>query len=350
MNLIDGISSAQVLPSSESPPEHGEDTHVDTPAIEDNFEESPHLVIIEAAGKSPEEISTKEDFEELIDEGSRKEKIIKPGIINSKHINEIHKYAAPSVYSFTPTPKTTVVAPTSASNVIHANIMQNVRPNTINIRPTALQGQKISLITTAPSLPTAKMNKNLMQSPKVQNNIASIIFPIKTTLRSNVIGVPKIVNSVAPAITIVSGTTSQIANIIPSHFTVPVISASAVSKLPNVKVIDKPSTSLSLTSDLPKQIFEDDSKSPDSSNCEEDKLKLEQHLNKLKEQQQNEEETLLKIKDIKDQNDDVKKENGQKEAVGSNKSPVKNKSSPMILHNPPELKMTAQASFLKLDI
>lgn len=287
-------------------------------------------------------------------EGSRsKEKIIKPpGIINSKHISEIHKYAVPNVYSFTPA-KVSVPSQSTAANVIHANIVQNVRANTINIRPTTIHGPKISLIAASSSaLPTAKINKNIIQNPKMQNNITSIIFPIKnTTLRSNVIGVPKLVNSVTPAITIVSGTTTQITNIIPSHFTVPVISASAVSKLPNVKVIDKPSTSLSLTSDLPKKIFEDDSKSPESTNCDDDKLKLEQHLSKIKDEQTGEEDAPSKAKEMKtvegekaiEQN---KSEDAEREMATSGsanvKSPSKNKAAPLLIHNPPELKMTAQ--------
>lgn len=68
LNLIEGVSSAQVI-SSESPPTDGEETQVDSAGIEEGFEEPPHIVIIDPSAKSPEEISTKEDFEELIDEG-----------------------------------------------------------------------------------------------------------------------------------------------------------------------------------------------------------------------------------------------------------------------------------------
>ncbi|RZC33964.1 histone-lysine N-methyltransferase 2C-like [Asbolus verrucosus] len=238
-----------------------------------NYEES-EIVIIDPSIKSPEEqISTKEDFEELIDEGSRKDKIMKQEVITAKHINEIHKYAA-NVYSFPSKTEQAICTPASVTNT-----------NRVTNLITSKLGQKFSLITTPvvtiPRNDPVKISPDVVvtQNPKLVNTtsapkLTNII--LHNAVRSNVLNVPKLVTSGSSAITIVSASTSPIASILPPGFTVPVISASAVRQLPNVKVIDKPSSSISLTthdSCLPKKIFEDDSVSPDSSNCEDDKSK-----------------------------------------------------------------------------
>jgi histone-lysine N-methyltransferase MLL3 len=233
-----------------------------------NYEES-EIVIIDSSIKSPEEqISTKEDFEELIDEGSRKEKIMKQEVITAKHINDIHKYAA-NMFNFPPKAETSVVA---------------TNTNRVASLITSKLGQKFSLITTPVVTisrnDTPKMNDAVVtQNAKLVNTtttskVTNII--LHSGVRTNVLNVPKLVTSGSSAITIVSANTSPIASILPPGFTVPVISASAVRQLPNVKVIDKPSSSISLTTHdtcLPKKIFEDDSVSPDSSNCDDDKSK-----------------------------------------------------------------------------
>ncbi|XP_063909689.1 histone-lysine N-methyltransferase 2C-like isoform X2 [Zophobas morio] len=262
------LPSNHLLEATDSP--EGEEMHTDpSPDAGDedaisNYEES-EIVIIDPSIKSPDEqISTKEDFEELIDEGSRKDKMLKQEVITAKHINEIHKYAA-NVYSFPPKTET------SASNTRVTNLI------------TSKLGPKFSLITT-PVMTISRTDAQkstdvVAQTTKLVNTTATSKLTniiLHNAVRSNVLSVPKLVTSGSPAITIVSANTSPIASILPSGFTVPVISASAVRQLPNVKVIDKPSSSISLTTHdtcLPKKIFEDDSVSPDSSNCEDDKSK-----------------------------------------------------------------------------
>ncbi|XP_060525404.1 histone-lysine N-methyltransferase 2C-like [Cylas formicarius] len=268
--IMQGKTKKYILNMADTPesPEQEASTEPSSELPEENFEESEY-VVIEQPVKSPEEqISTKEDFEELIDEGSRKEKLLKHEV-TAKHISEFHKYAASSVYSFRAKP--TATTPVKHTNIINQKMPQKISLITAPIinnytRPEKSGTEQQSQLILAPS---SKLSTN-SSSPKVTS-----IFLTHNSVRSNILNVgPKIVTQ-SPAITIVSASTSQIASILPNtKFTVPVISASAVRQLPNVKVIDKPSTSLSLTTHdttLPKKIFEDDSVSPDSSNFEEEK-------------------------------------------------------------------------------
>lgn len=286
LNIVQGLSSNHLLSMTDTPesPEQEEIQIQPSPeSLEEelltNFDES-EIVIIDPMVKSPEEqISTKEDFEELIDEGTKKEKIIRSDALSTTHINEMHKYTATNLYSFQPRMPTT-------THLQHAGTSQ-VKTAANQKQATNVAPQQISLI--ASPIKNVTAPKNVVTKPadvisvsrgakiistSMTTSLASLILPIKTTVRSNMISVPKLVTSVSPAITIVSASSSQIASILPSRFTVPVISASAVSKLPNVKVIDKPSSSLSLTTHdacLPKKIFEDEPVSPDTSNCEDEK-------------------------------------------------------------------------------
>ncbi|CAH1176242.1 unnamed protein product [Phaedon cochleariae] len=334
----------------ESPDQEEADEEVMT-----NFEESD-LVVLEQ-NKSPEDsISTKEDFEELIDEGSRKNNM-------TKKDNDIHKFA--NTFNYTNNAQQTTQAHNPSTSRV-ATVTQKVSPkisliNSPVVHSLANKSNTEKIIITPSTNP---------QSPKV----TSIILTHNSSVRGNVLNVPKIVTSVSPAITIVNASTSQIASILPSKFTVPVISASAVRQLSNVKVIDKSSSSLSLSthdSALPKQIFEDDSVSPDSSNYEDDKSKdsfdykpksssPEQegkqplfpksveviNMNSVKKlgvesksRENHEKPTSKKIEHIHITNL-VTKGNIQKHRVPS---PIISKtSSPVIIHNTPELKMTAQ--------
>lgn len=215
---------------------------------EESFEDNEHK----------DHISTKEDFEELIDEREIDNKANEVLKLDTQHINEIHKYAANMVYPTTP-----------VGNIIKT--VTNVRPNLVSIKGTP---PKMTLIT--PLANSAKKDIIITtQAYKTPASMAAVLLK-GGTVRNNIINVPKLGSSASPAITIVSASTSQIASILPSRFTVPVISASAISKLPNVKVIDKSSSScLSLATpqdtSLPKKIFEDDSVSPESSNTEDEK-------------------------------------------------------------------------------
>ncbi|KAJ8978544.1 hypothetical protein NQ317_009488 [Molorchus minor] len=68
------------------------------PADEEILESE--ILIIDPAAKSPEDsISTKEDFEELIDEGSRKDNLKKQEVNNPKQINDFHKYT--NIFNYT---------------------------------------------------------------------------------------------------------------------------------------------------------------------------------------------------------------------------------------------------------
>lgn len=340
-----------------------EDMQVDPspePVDEDNYEES-EIVIIDHSIKSPEEqISTKEDFEELIDEGSKKDKVKEE--VTAKHIQEIHKYTA-NVYSF-------------PQKIEHST------PATVANRVTNLKlGQKISLITTpvvhSITTVTRSDSNTETQNAKLGNTTTTSKVTNIILSRANVLGVPKLVTTGSPA-------AIPIASILPSGFTVPVISASAVRQLPNVKVIDKPSSSISLTthdSFLPKKIFEDDSVSPDSSNCEDEKSK-DSSDEKVKSPSLKKEVVIpLTIKNFTQEKPvqnknispsiqaiqkiplDLVKVSDQKpkeeiKVVDQNKietitskvndiqrtpSPaVTTSSSPVILHSTPELKMTAQ--------
>lgn len=374
------VSTDQLLSLNDPDPDSPEEMNVDhftEPSEEDaNFEEGEILI-------TPEEsISTKEDFEELIDEGSRKEKL-KNEAKTTKHINEIHKYAAPNVFSFPP--KTTA---TSSAQVTPTN-----SPRITNIHKLP---SKISLIT-SPIVQNIMKTDNsakeviLAQNAKLVNTtqttkVTSIILT-HSPVRSNVLS-PKIVTAAgSPAITIVSANSSQIASMLPtSKFTVPVISASAVRHLQNVKVIDK---SISLTthdSGLPKKIFEDDSVSPDSSfNYEDDSKSKDSSDEKSKTDSPPVEEskppvfpkteTFRIIKAVKSDNivmfnkttqnskekseDDLQKQDKRDIPIVHKLENVKisnliakpqrvpspiiaRTSSPVIIHNTPELKMTAQ--------
>lgn len=373
-----------IADTPESPEQEEMNVDPSPEPVDDDMLES-EILIIDPNAKSPEDsISTKEDFEELIDEGSRKDNLRKREIITAKQINEFHKYA--NIFNYTKNIQTV-----SAASTVNSTRIANVVTQKLS--------SKISLIAASPvvqNLTTSSKNSTekliLAQNAKVINatntsKVTSIILAHNNTVRGNVLSVPKIVTTIPPAITIVSASTSQIASILPSKFTVPVISASAVRQLPNVKVIDKPSSSLSLTthdSSLPKKIFEDDSVSPDSSTCEDDKSKdssdeksktdsptaddlkppvfpktisppeknilatVTKPVLETKSDRKQEE----KLKEVREKTPPsrkvehltitnlVTKEQGQKQRVPS---PIISKTSPpVIIHNTPELKMTAQ--------
>ncbi|KAL3280233.1 hypothetical protein HHI36_017729 [Cryptolaemus montrouzieri] len=336
-------------PSSE--PEEGEMQMFD----------EPNIVVMKM---SEEQISTKEDFEQLIDEGSRKQNILKPSVISVSDINEFHKYASQNYGIQQQKPAIQVIQ--KSGTVGHA------RSHTFKQLP-----QKVSIITT----------------PVIHSVVTSTDGKITTSLqnRSNVLTVPKLVSSGPPVITIVSASSSQMNSMLPTGFTVPVISASAVRQLANVKVIDKPSSSLSLSHDnsLPKKIFEDDSVSPDSSIYEDDKKdssdeksktdspplgvtrrpsfsradesKSETHMNILDMErnrishspspQRNistvskEEPKIVSSSLHKETANEPKdfQKNIISEKIKKTPSPIISKTlSPVIIHNTPELKMTAQ--------
>lgn len=376
LNIMKGLSSSQLLTVTDTPesPEQEEMNvdPVDSPE-EVHFESDNHghqIVLINSSTKNSEEpISTKEDFEELIDESAKNENTIQA---DAKHINEIHKYAANSVINITP-------KSISTAGILQGTILTTNRSsNVVNL------GQQISVV---PLVQTNRKTNDVIITTQnqIRQNFANIILP-----GAKGANIQKLGNT---ALTIVSASSSQIASILPSRFTVPVISASMVSKLPNVKVIDKPSTSLSLTQEtcLPKKIFEDDSVSPDSSNCEDDKSKQESspefskqespietklpekvgnkvelnsnengvnqlHFNKsnlknegvIKEEQKenttekNNEKTISN----KTENKEIKNENLSLKNLPvkeqKNASPIRKGSSPLIIQNTPELKMTAQ--------
>ncbi|XP_056641929.1 histone-lysine N-methyltransferase 2C-like isoform X3 [Diorhabda sublineata] len=288
----------------------------ESPDQEDN-EPSPDIMNYEdmtdqSNNTLEESISTKEDFEELIDEGSRKNSLSKQEV-TAKHINEFHKYAGFLNYS--------------------KSIAQTTATQSKKATPA-----KIALVTgpIIHNLTTTKTN------PSQTQKVTSIILTHNSALRRNVLNVPKIVSTVSPAITIVSASTSQMASILPSNFTVPVISASAVRQLSNVKVIDKPSSSsstLSISKDnvLPKKIFEDDSVSPDSSNCDDDKSKDSFDDKTRPETTSEMKSTLFKPEQSKKVEHLQVTNLSSKEFVTKRRIP-----SPVIIHNTPELKMTAQ--------
>lgn len=363
------VSSNHLLTMTDTPesPEQ-EDMNADpSPESADDvltdFEDS-EIVIIDPAMKSPEEqISTKEDFEELIDEGSKKEKIIKSDVVNSKHITELHKYTS-NIYNF-PT------KPTPASNIIQASSSRMKHIVTQKLHTNLGAQPRISLIAspikniTATKGSVPKMPELLNRGVKIipttiSSSVANIILPLKTTVRSNMTNVSKIVTSVPQAITIVSASTSQIASILPSHFTVPVISASAVSKLPNVKVIDKPSSSLSLTAhdSLPKKIFEDDPEfeasqkevKPTKEVPQEKISKQDSKLDKVLQSDKN--VTSTNNVTISERNPLLEKSKTKIETTSSGgqsvvdntakNSTAVNKTTSVLIHGTPELKMTAQ--------
>ncbi|CAG9863833.1 unnamed protein product [Phyllotreta striolata] len=313
-------------PESPDQEEFGESSGYDN-------EEADIIISDQTSGVAEDSISTKEDFEELIDEGSRKNNVGKQEV-TAKHIQDFHRYTELFDYG-----KPDVKKP----------VAKKFQP-------------KVSLVrgVTLPSKPNAEkiiitQNSNTSQASKV----TSIILTHNANVRRNIIGVPKIVSTVSPAITIVSASTSQMASILPSKFTVPVISASAVRQLSNVKVIDKPSSSsLSISTRdnvLPKKIFEDDSVSPDSSsNCDDekskdsfdDKAKCESPPRDLK--QPNSQIVSLKSKTYAEQSKKIEHLQivnvSSKDVVQRQRmpSPLIAKASPVIIHNTPELKMTAQ--------
>lgn len=401
LNIVQGLSSSHHLLTMTDTPESPdqEELHIDPSpeCVEEellsNFEDS-EIVIIDPSVKSPEEqISTKEDFEELIDEGTKKEKIIKSDILNNKHIGEIHKYTS-NVYSFSQKTTTSAnVQQYSSNSSVKTSTCQKLTTGSISTQNISFVASPVKTVTAAQKTipkPTDLTNRNTKIINTSTSPITSIILPIKTTGRSNIISVPKLVTSVSPAITIVSASTSQIASILPAHFTVPVISASAVSKLTNVKVIDKPSSSLSLTThdtSLPKKIFEDEPLSPDSSHSEDDKSKdMSIRKEKIEEKlaaetgEKKEQEHPTTVRSV---NDAVKISSSQETAVIQNKreSPLRrelpktlesaiscnapdvkstaenvitsglkdkshisisNSAQSVLIHNTPELKMTAQ--------
>lgn len=369
LNIVQGLSSSHhhlltMTDTPESPDQ--EELHID-PSPESgeeellsNFEDS-EIVIIDPSVKSPEEqISTKEDFEELIDEGTKKEKIIKSDILNNKHISEIHKYTS-NVYSFQQKTTTSANAQQYSNNSnIKTSACQKLSTTSISTQNISYVASPVKTVTTAQKVITKATdltNRNTKIINTSTSPITSIILPIKTTVRSNIISVPKLVTSVSPAITIVSASTSQIASILPAHFTVPVISASAVSKLTNVKVIDKPSSSLSLTThdtSLPKKIFEDEPLSPDSSHSENDKTKeMLIKREKIEEKQAADVEEKREVLQehpttIKIVNEAVKISSSQETAVIQNKrdSPLRRESpktlEPVKENNAPESKSTAE--------
>lgn len=166
------------------------------PEDEEPAEESEVVIIDQAE----EQISTKEDFEELIDEGSRKK-------------TDFQKFTATSVYSFPPKPLVRPIVSKAAPKIslITPTIIQNF---------TAPEAQQLILT------PTSKIT-----TTSAGSKLTSIILT-HNAMRSNLFKA----GTASPGITIVSASTSQIASILPSKFTVPVISASAVRQLPNVKV------------------------------------------------------------------------------------------------------------------
>ncbi|XP_031333016.1 histone-lysine N-methyltransferase 2C-like isoform X3 [Photinus pyralis] len=253
LNLVQGLSSNQLLTvrdTSESPEQ--EDMNMDAPTPEQYSHhadddllthlDDSDIVIIDPSIKSPE-ISTTEDFEKLIDEGSKKEKILKHEMVT----NEMHKYlTSPNCVTSAPSLNQTITLSTQCTSPKIAFIPAGIS-NSGGVSLT--KNNPVQLSTDVVITRTTKLSNTTTP------NLTSIILPLKTT--------------VAPTLTLVSTSSSR--------FTIPVISASAISKLPNVKVIDKPSSSLSLAAHdacLPKKIFDDESSvSPDSSTCDDDKPK-----------------------------------------------------------------------------
>ncbi|KAJ8931500.1 hypothetical protein NQ314_015571 [Rhamnusium bicolor] len=359
-----------------------EDMNVD-PSPEPGDEEilESEILIIDPNAKSPEDsISTKEDFEELIDEGSRKDHLRKRDVITTKHFNEFHKYA--NIFNYTKNIQTSGQTISTPNTSRIANVVTQKLPPKISLITNPIM-HNLSTNTKATSDKLILAQNTKVINTTTASKLTSIILTHNSAVRGNVLNVPKIVSTVSPAITIVSASTSQIGSILPSKFTVPVISASAVRQLPNVKVIDKPSTSLSLTthdSSLPKNIFEDDSVSPDSSNFEDDKSKdssdeksksdsptedelkhpmfpktetaaIERSVPKQVLEAKNDRKLEEKFKEVKEQTSSRKVEHLQitnlvtKEQVQKQRVPspiISKTSSPVIIHNTPELKMTAQ--------
>lgn len=274
LNMVQGLQSDHriiaMTDTPESPeqeemnvdpsPEHY--SHMGDEELLANLDSESEIVIIDPTVKSPEnpEISTKEDFEELIDKDTRKDTIIKPDTVTAtKHITELHKYAANTLtYSSKLLSTSSLQQTPSVSHVVSQHNF-NSKPNGNVTKP------KLTFITASVAgnvnvSPTVKSNATQLNmsdgvfttrtklNSSSPSNVTSIIFPMKTT--------------VSQAITLVTASNSRFT-------TIPVISASAISKLPNVKIIDKTSSSLSLTTQetcLPKKIFDDESSvSPDSS-------------------------------------------------------------------------------------
>lgn len=317
LNIVQGLSSNQLLAVADTPdsPEQ-EEMNVDpSPSPEPyvshtdedilaHLDES-EIVIIDPSVKSPE-ISTTEDFEKLIDEGTRKEKIMKQEMINT-HITEIHKYAA-NLMNYPA--KSSATSTASTSTPITITSVSRTTASKISFIPATMSGTVT--VPVSSKINTSKIGSDVVLAAKIGNNttssnLTSIILPIKTT--------------VSPSLTIVSACSSRL--------TIPVISASAISKLPNVKVIDKPSSSLSLAAHdacLPKKIFDDESSvSPDSSTCDDEKSKLDNLLDEKIKQ-----EAMDKIEKTE--------ENSSISLTASSNSPLITK----IVSNAPELKMTAQ--------
>ncbi|KAF5271825.1 hypothetical protein FQR65_LT05056 [Abscondita terminalis] len=372
LNLVQGLSANQLLTVTDTPdsPEQDEmnidpsPEHYSHHADEDLLThlEDSEIVIIDPSIKSPE-ISTAEDFEKLIDEGSKKEKIMKQEVLGNQHVTEMHKYLS-SNKSVSSASISIQNSPSLQALTLNAKGSTNITSPKISFIPAKMSGSMSNLgKSNSGKIAADVVIARTKFSHATTANLASIILPMKTT--------------VAPTLTLVSASSSR--------FTIPVISASAISKLPNVKVIDKPSSSLSLATHdacLPKKIFDDESSvSPDSSTCEDEKPKNmfdkklmsdeEQFMKKI---EQSSEVSIIKniTNEISKENENsssfaktlssnkdsvtvstsgnisgIKFENSQflnlKEHIQSFSGPTISKSSsPVNIQSTPELKMTAQ--------
>ncbi|KAF5285410.1 hypothetical protein FQA39_LY16664 [Lamprigera yunnana] len=365
LNLVQGLSSNQLLTVTDTPDSPEQDEMNIDPSSPEHYAhhgdedllthiEDSEIVIIHPSVKSPE-IATAEDFEKLIDEGSKKEKIMKQDVLSTQHVSEMHKYLNSNKQIST----SSMTIPSSSSIqalALSTKGISNVNSPKISFIPAKITGGVSNINKASSKMASDVVIARTKLSHTTAANLTSIILPIKTT--------------VSPALTLVTASSSR--------FTIPVISASAISKLPNVKVIDKPSSSLSLAAHdacLPKKIFDDESSvSPDSSTCEDEKPKNtnekkytqdgscieEQFVKKIEQSDLNIVQNILESdnsdnfsKDnvIVSTNNNVspvaKFENSQflnlKEHIQSLSNPVMSKSSsPVNLQSTPELKMTAQ--------
>lgn len=326
MDLVQGLSAEHLLSVTDTPdsPEP-EEMNVDPPDSPETTEEpltpfgDTQIVIIDQPGTSKsleEQISTKEDFEELIDEGSRKEKLV----VKPKPLSQTYSTPA-NVFNFNPKQVVKTITTTGPSgNIITTTI---VRPS-VSVIPGKVvpQPPKISLIRSPNTVTISKARSDLvMQTPQ------------GLKLRT----MPNLVPTSTPAITIVRASNSQIAQILQtSRSTAPVISASAINNLPNVKFISHQEMT------LPNKIFEDDSVSPDSSNNEEDKKSDDPDTpTKVLEVPPPLVKPEITMTNVKVVNIETKIPLISKPEI-IKPSPVITTPSAVIHHPPPELKMTAQ--------
>lgn len=259
LNIVHGLSSNQLLAVTDTPdsPEQ-EELNVD-PSPEhysQNTDEEilshtddPEVVLL---GRKDLDKASNVDYEQLIDVTN--EKTMKRETTSNNRLSEIYKYTTKST---TANFQSVNLPITSVSQAISLN----TKTTTINMTSQKLSSTSTAISNSVNSSKASILGTNVItRTAKFTNpnspTLTSIILPIKTTTSS--------------AITFVGPSSSRV--------TIPVISASAVSKLTNVKVIDKPSSSLSLAAHdacLPKKIFDDESSvSPDSSTCEDEKFKL----------------------------------------------------------------------------